>query len=205
MKMLPAIMLFIGIACLPAAAVRAANAAPPPPPVISEDYDDLVPPPPPTGDNGNVRQRPPFSPRLFDYLRNLKTSNPDEYRRLKELRRNAPEQFHREINKLVREQQQNSLHAKMRKYDNECWEIARELRCTADPERAAQLRSQLDEKLKESFETLLEHTRQRMENLQKHMDTIQRERDNILNDRRNFFLNAPLPPPCPPEKSQHKK
>lgn len=203
MKMLPAIMLFIGIACLPAA--RAANAAPPPPPVISEDYDDLVPPPPPQGDNGNVRQHPPFSPRLFDYLRNLKTANPDEYRRLKELRRNAPEQFHREINKLVREQQQNSLHTKMRKYDNECWEIARELRCTADPERAAQLRSQLDEKLKESFETLLEHTRQRMENLQKHMDTIQRKRDNILNDRRNFFLNAPLPPPCPPEKAPHKK
>ncbi len=174
---------------------------PPPPEVFAEDNDILPPPPPPRmeqeGRDGGMPnkgpQPPQIHPRIFEYFRQLKESNPEEYRRLKKLQTENPEQFRSEINKLFLSQRKNRLDNTLRNYDRECWEIARKLRANPPPENATELEEQLKQKIAQSFETMVEHTKKRLEALQKHLDVIQKERENILKDRFDFFKNAPFP------------
>jgi hypothetical protein len=177
---------------------------PPPPPEVFEEDNDIMPPPPPMpprngegkddGDAMAPQGQPRIHPRLFEYFKQLKESNPTEYSRLKTLQAENPEQFQSEINKLFLSQRKNRLDNKMRNYDRECWEIAQKLRTNPPPENAAELEAQLQEKIAQSFETMVEHTKKRLDALQKHLDNIQKERDNILKNRLEFFMNAPMPP-----------
>lgn len=173
---------------------------PPPPEVFAEDNDILPPPPPQMHQEGREdampdkgRQPPQIHPRIFEYFKQLKESNPEEYRRLKKLQVENPEQFRSEINKLFLSQRKNRLDNTLRNYDRECWEIARKLRANPPPENAAELEEQLKQKIAQSFETMVEHTKKRLEALQKHLDVIQKEREKILKDRFDFFKNAPFP------------
>lgn len=179
-----------------------AGSASPPPPVFAEDADLLPPPPPPhrpqsqrPADGGGDCGRMP--PQIYEYFQRLKADNPAEYQRLKELRSTDSEQFRRELGRLFLAQRHNRLRGRLRHYDDGCWALARQLRSDPPPANAAELEARLKEQIALSFETMVDHIRQRLEALQKHLDNIQQSRERILSDRLEFFLNAPLPPVSP--------
>ena len=135
------------------------------------------------------------------YFEKLKKENPAEYQRLLQLRRDDRRAFMAEMERLF-PRQKNPMNDRLQKIEKECWELARKLKATSDPAEKEKLTAQLQKKLDESCNEMIEYTRKHVERLQKKIDYIEKNRENILEQRFKFFTETThCPHDCSPEQS----
>jgi hypothetical protein len=133
-------------------------------------------------------------------LEKMKAENPEEYRRLEELRRTDLEQFFREVRgKLPR---RSEFAGKIGQIERQCREMGQQYLAAKDEAEKKRLEAELLTLLKESFDLVIKDAKGRIERLQKHVDDMQVNEQKILDERRKMFLqaaqDAPPPPPPPP-------
>ena len=135
-------------------------------------------------------------PEARPFFETLKKTNPEEYDRLIKLRQEDRKLFMREISRMIpRPHQEHDQ--KFFALDKECWTIAKELRACTDAARQEELKAQLEAKISETLDLLVEQTQRRLEETTKRLQTIQQNRDKILKQKMKFFLHAPPPPQNP--------
>ena len=162
--------------------------------VIPLEQKQDAPPPPPPG----VRERGHFGDEMFPearpFFEKLKKENPKEFKRLMKLRQEDRKQFMREISRMIpRPPQEHDQ--KFFALDKECWNLAKELRACTDETRQAELKAQLEAKISEHTDLLVERTQRRLEETAKRLQVIQKNRDKILKQQMEFYLRAEPPAP----------
>ena len=175
--------------------------------------------PRPDGKTGNFR----LPPRKFgDWGRGediiiamgkLKKENPEEFKRLDEMRKTDIEGFIREIKKYLPAPKNN--HKKIFSLDAECRELARKIKESKDDAEKAVITATLKAKIKESFDIMISDATQRLEKLRKNIESLKENEEYVLSERLDALLNpvkfhsgkkpaeddknALLPPPPPPK------
>jgi len=169
------------------------------------------PPHGPRPDMGGDFWRPgmPREPRtnIAQLLKKLEQENPEEYARLRELRKNDRQAFFQEIRRLSRPAtSENSK--KLFANEAECRRLAKEIRSCEDAAKKQDLLEQLRQKLKEAHQLAVEEFAARLQTLQQQLTEMQENAESIQEKRLKSLLEEDMPehgvpggfppPPHPP-------
>ena len=158
---------------------------------------EVPPTPPPAAREANSLpdELPPphMAPELHEFLERLKEENPEEFKRLEELRRKDRRAFREELARKLPRKPWEMMDRRQLELDRECWELARKVRECQDPQEAQRLQAQLKAKVEETVDLLVNQTRKRLEEMNKRLQAIEENRDNILEKKMDFYLHAPFP------------
>lgn len=173
----------------------------------------MPPPPPPRGrhPHGAPAREGHLPPPIRHYFMKLQQEDPEEYERLLQLRMENREQFMKEISERM-PRQKNPAEERFRQLDQQCWELAEQLRSNPPPENAEELQAQLQAMVAEAVDSMIAQTKERLEEIQSRLQQMEALRDRIVQQRLDFYMQAPLhhpnygngpdrrkgPPPPPP-------
>ena len=157
------------------------------------DGRPMPPPPPPGGrrPHGGHPKGGHLPPPIRHYFMQLQQEDPEEYERLLKLRMENREQFMKEISERL-PRQKNPAEEKFRQLDQQCWELAEQLRATPPPENAEELQEKLNALVAESVDSMIAQTQERLEEIQNRLKQMEALRDRIVQQRLKFYLQAPL-------------
>ena len=175
------IRFLLTVCVLIASAIASAQNAPPP------DHGGKMPPPhvpkPPMDSFANWGR----GNDIIVVMEQLKKSNPEEYNRLSELRKTDKQAFFTEIKKRL-PSPKNSMR-KMFKLETECRNIALTIAECKDEELKKKLEQMLKDKLKESFDFMIEDSTERIEKMRRQLEALKANEDAILEERLKQFLS----------------
>ena len=152
--------------------------------------------PPP--DMGGKMPHPPHPPadafanwgrgnEIMVVMEELKKSKPEEYARLTELRKTDKQAFFTEIKKHM-PKPRTSMHAMFR-LENECRSLANAIAGCNDKEVREKLEKMLRDKLKESFDFMIQDSTERIEKMRKQLEALKANEDAILDERFKQFTS----------------
>ncbi len=167
------------------------SALPPPPQEVCRDGFDVAPP------GGRMPQY------LRRYFEHLKQENPDEFKRLMELRVTNQEEFLKEIKKAI-PPRDHEMRRRRFDLDRKCFQLSVQLREATDEAEKKRLSAELDAAIDESLALVLKQAEAQMVELQKFIDQLKNDREKLRQERRKFFLEARPPKGPPPEERPPK-
>ena len=160
---------------------------------LTDGRPPMPPPPPLEGrrPHGGHPKGGHLPPPIRHYFMQLQQEDPEEYERLLKLRMENREQFMKEISERL-PRQKNPAEEKFRQLDQQCWELAEQLRATPPPENAEELQEKLNALVAESVDSMIAQTQERLEEIQNRLKQMEALRDRIVQQRLKFYLQAPL-------------
>ncbi len=152
-------------------------------------------PPPDIGGNMPRPSRPPADTfanwgrgnDIMVVMEELKKSKPEEYARLLELRRTDKQAFFMEIKKHL-PKPRTSMHTMFR-LENECRNLANVIAGCNDKEVKEKLEKMLKDKLKESFDFMIQDSTERIDKMRKQLEALKANEDAILEERFRMFTS----------------
>jgi len=175
---------------------------------LSSAYGQVQPPPPPPGnrgagmhrENGEMKPRKP-SPQVRDYLNQLQESDPDEYERLINLRKENPQAFRMELRKKVW-RKGNKQGRRKNKHPRSLQEEISTLQNASTPEEKeaalSDLRTKVRERVEENLnerEAAIEKFRERLKQLEEQNEQERIRVEEIVDHHLERILNTLNTPP----------
>jgi len=156
-------------------------------------------------------KRPPFrkpgewikGEDILLIMNKLKKENPEEFKRLDELRRTDRAQFFGAIRKYM--PKRTPFNADVFRNEQACRELARKIHISTDVAEKERLAKELREKLAANFDLMIESTEQRLKQMSERLVALKENRQEILEERYKSFVTAGFdeslpPPPHPPRE-----
>lgn len=149
------------------------------------------PPPPPAqgGPAGERNEAERGAMRLRMLLENLKTTDPQEFKRLSQLQRDNREKFFEELKKKF-PPRDNAKRHRIMEIERECWQLAGKIR-QAPPEAQADLQQQLKKLIAESLELVIGDTRERLQRVQSQLQDLEQKKEEISRQRLELYISTP--------------
>ncbi len=120
-------------------------------------------------------------------MEELKKNNPEEYKRLTELRQTDTQAFCSEIKKLL-PKPKNSMRTMFR-LETECRRLALAIAGCTDAKVKEDLEKMLRDKIKESFDFMIEDSTERIEKMRKQLDALKANENAIIDERFKQFTS----------------
>ncbi|MBQ6472034.1 MAG: hypothetical protein IJJ33_08625 [Victivallales bacterium] len=135
-------------------------------------------------------------------MNKLKKENPEEFKRLDELRRTDRAQFFGAIRKYMPKRM--PFNAEVMRNEQACRELARKIHTSTEVAEKERLTKELREKLAANFDLMVENAEQRLKQMQERLTALRENRQEILEERYKSYVTAgldeSLPPPPPPRE-----
>ena len=135
-------------------------------------------------------------------MNKLKKENPEEFKRLDDLRRPDRAQFFSAIRKHM--PKRAPFNAEVIRNEQACRELARKIHTSTDVAEKEKLAKELREKLAANFDLMVESAEQRLRQMQERLVALKENRQEILEERYKSYVTAgfdeSLPPPPPPPR-----
>ncbi len=142
------------------------------------------------------RQLPPpyFAPEILEFRERLEKEDPEEFKRLEELKRSDRKAFRQEMSKHIPRKYRDNLENRLITLDRECWALSRKIQKAASPTERDALMAQLSAKNSEMLELFINQTKDRLKEMTKRVEVLEVNKEEILQKKLDFYLNAPPPP-----------
>ncbi len=162
-------------------------------------------PPAPKGNRGakrnarpdqEERQFPPpyFAPEILEFREHLEKEDPEEFKRLEELKRTDRKAFREEMSKHVPRKYRDNLEKRLVILDRDCWELVKKIQKSTSPTERDAFLEQLKEKNSEMLDLFINQTKTRLKEMTQRVQILEVNREQILEKKLDFYLNAPPPP-----------
>jgi hypothetical protein len=140
--------------------------------------------------------KPPFL--AGKWMERLKQDNPDEFRRMQELREEDPERFQQVVRERLRDRVGSTLKEMVGRYDDRARELSRKYHEATSEEQKAELRQQLEDAVGEAFDArlsgqkrLLKRLEEQLDNLRGRIETREAHKDEICRQRLQELTRDP--------------